>query len=113
MIMYSSTWSFYRPDFNARIRIGETQKSVMIEVQKVSLNTDVMRFRRYPGGQYRKRENSYVDSSRVEHPMQLYCIFFIGSGIGVKGVPVMTVNPRASDAGTGQELKGWCHILSD
>ncbi|MDR2763535.1 MAG: hypothetical protein LBB90_00710 [Tannerella sp.] len=49
------SWSFYRPDFNARIRIGETYKSVMIEVQKVSLNTDVMRFRRYPGGQYRNR----------------------------------------------------------
>ncbi|MDR2774201.1 MAG: hypothetical protein LBC19_05575 [Tannerella sp.] len=31
------SWSFYRLDFNAQIRIGETQKSVMIEVQKVSL----------------------------------------------------------------------------
>ncbi|MDR2774900.1 MAG: hypothetical protein LBC19_09190, partial [Tannerella sp.] len=41
------SWSFYRLDFNAQIRIGDTQKSVMIEVQKVSLNTDVMRFRRY------------------------------------------------------------------
>jgi hypothetical protein len=26
--------------------------------------------------------------------------------VGVKGVPVMTVNPRASDAGTGCELNG-------
>ncbi|MDR2773448.1 MAG: hypothetical protein LBC19_01680 [Tannerella sp.] len=31
------SWSFYRLDFNARIRTGETYKSVMIEVQKVSL----------------------------------------------------------------------------
>jgi hypothetical protein len=100
------SWSFYRLDFNARIRIGDTSKLVMIEVQKVSLHTDIMRFRRYLGGQYQKRENSYVDSSGVEHPMQIYCIFFIGSGIGVKGVPVMTVNPCVSDAGTGRELKG-------
>jgi hypothetical protein len=75
-------------------------------MQKVSLHTDIMRFRRYMGGQYQKPENSYVDSSGVEHPMQIYCIYFIGSGIGVKGVPVMTVNPCASDAGTGRALKG-------
>jgi hypothetical protein len=100
------SWSFYRLDFNARIRTGETYKSVMIEVQKVSLNTDIMRFRRYMGSQYQKRENSYVNSSGVERPMQIYCIFFIGSGIGVKGVPVMTVNPCTSDVGTGSELKG-------
>jgi hypothetical protein len=72
-----------------------------------------MRFRRYPGGQYRKRENSYVDSSSVEHPMQIYCIFFIGSGIGVEGVPVMTVNPCASDAVSGQELKGMRNKFPD
>ncbi|MDR0744022.1 MAG: hypothetical protein LBF05_06680 [Tannerella sp.] len=100
------SWSFYRLDFNARIRIGDVYKSVMIEMQKVSLHTDIMRFRRYMGGQYQKPENSYVDSSGVEHPMQIYCIYFIGSGIGVKGVPVMTVNPCASDAGTGRALKG-------
>jgi hypothetical protein len=78
----------------------------MIEVQKVSIGTDIMRFRRYMGGQYQKPENIYVDSSGVEHPMQIYCIYFIGSGIGVKGVPVMTVDPLALDAGTGRELKG-------
>ncbi|MDR2810068.1 MAG: hypothetical protein LBB84_05855 [Tannerellaceae bacterium] len=98
-------WSVYRLDFTAQIRVGETCKSVMIEVQKVSLRTDIMRFRRYLGSQYEKGTNSYVDSLGVEHPMQIYCIYFIGSGIGVKGVPVMTVNPSASDAGTGSDLK--------
>jgi hypothetical protein len=67
--------------------------------------TDIMRFRRYLGGQYQKCENSYVDSSDVELPMQIYCIYFICDGIGVKGVPVMAVNPNVLDVGTGKELK--------
>jgi hypothetical protein len=79
-------------------------KAVMIEVQKVSLNTDIMRFRRYLGSQYEKKEYCYVDSAGT-HAMPIYCIFFIGDGLGVDGVPVMRVNPSISDLATGQELK--------
>ncbi|MDR1129609.1 MAG: hypothetical protein LBK96_01330 [Prevotellaceae bacterium] len=99
------TWSVYRLDFTARIRTKEGSKAVMIEVQKVSLNSDIIRFRSYLGGQYRNKGNSYTDANKKIHAIPIYCIFVVGDGIGIKGVPVITVNPTASDAATAQELK--------
>ncbi|MDR1593160.1 MAG: hypothetical protein LBS43_01590 [Prevotellaceae bacterium] len=99
------SWSVYRLDFIARIHTNEGLKIVMIEVQKISLNTDIMRFRRYLGSQYRNYENSYIDSEKTTHAMPIYCIFFLGDGLDVKGIPVITVNPYAADMTTGKELK--------
>jgi hypothetical protein len=99
------SWSVYRLDFVARIRTEEGLKTIMIEVQKISLNTDIMRFRRYLGSQYQNKENSYIDdSTKSVHSMPIYCIFFLGDGLDVKGVPVITVNPCVTDLATGQEL---------
>ncbi|MDR1602512.1 MAG: hypothetical protein LBS42_08800 [Tannerella sp.] len=99
------SFSIYRLDFLARIRTDDGSKVVMIEVQKVSLRTDIMRFRYYLGGQYRNRDNSYTDPEGAVHAMPIYCIFFIGEGLSVKGVPVMAVNPQTEDVATRQVLK--------
>ncbi|MDR2026753.1 MAG: hypothetical protein LBQ01_04240, partial [Prevotellaceae bacterium] len=96
--------SVYRLDFVARIQTGEGLKTVMIEVQKVSLNTDIMRFRSYLGGQYQNDSNSYPDSQKNIHAMPIYCIFVIGDGIGIEGVPVIKVDSRITDAATSREL---------
>jgi hypothetical protein len=98
--------SVYRLDFIARIGSGENSKVVMIEVQKVSLHTDIMRFRRYLGGQYQNQKNSYKDSRGVIHAMPIYCIFFLGEGAGegVENIPVVKVTPAISDVTTGRLL---------
>jgi hypothetical protein len=46
----------YRLDFLAEIKTSSGQKKVLIELQKAKLVTDIMRFRRYLGEQYKKDE---------------------------------------------------------
>jgi hypothetical protein len=81
----------------------------MIEVQKVSIGTDIVRFRRYLGSQYQLQnlEKITVKNNKeiIEYePIPIYCIFVLGDGIGIKDVPVITVNPKVANNATGDEL---------
>ena len=49
----------YRLDFSAKIQTADGYKNVLIEIQKAKFATDIMRFRRYLGEQYQKKENVY------------------------------------------------------
>ncbi|MDR1865823.1 MAG: hypothetical protein LBR08_09680 [Bacteroidales bacterium] len=105
--------SIYRLDFLARIQTSEGTKVVMIEVQKVSFGTDVMRFRHYLGGQYQREENSYKEADNTIHAFPIYCIFFIGDGLGVKGIPVLEVHPSTRDVATGRVLENFRNEFID
>jgi hypothetical protein len=103
-------WAIYRLDFTARIRTNEGLKVVMIEIQKVSLRTDIVRFRRYLGIQYQtQREEITVkdgDENKVKYrAIPIYCIFVIGDGIGIDGVPLVKVGVQVEDGATCETLK--------
>jgi hypothetical protein len=94
-----------RLDFLAHIKTADGYKAVIIEMQKALLSTDIQRFRRYIGSQYQSKSNVYVDDKKVEHARPIYCIFFLGKGLNVPGVPVLTVTNIVKDRATGQELQ--------
>ncbi|MCS7075839.1 MAG: hypothetical protein NZ455_03980, partial [Bacteroidia bacterium] len=53
-IMDVISMTVYRLDFNAKIKNADgTEKVVLVEVQKAKFPTDILRFRRYLGEQYR------------------------------------------------------------
>jgi hypothetical protein len=93
-----------RIDFLARIKTVDGYRAVIIEMQKALLSSDIRRFRRYLGSQYQSRSNVYKDENRVEHARPIYCIFFLGQGLNVPGVPVLTVTNTVKDRATGREL---------
>jgi hypothetical protein len=102
-------WTVYRLDFVARIRTNEGMKVVMIEVQKVSLFTDIVRFRRYLGGQYRlqKLERKIIKDNKevIEYdPIPIYCIFVLGEGIGIKNMPVVQIDTKIINNANNEEL---------
>jgi len=49
-------------DFSAKIRLpDQSYKQVLIEIQKAKYSTDIMRFRRYLGEQYKKTTSVYSE----------------------------------------------------
>ncbi|MDR1896838.1 MAG: hypothetical protein LBR10_08615, partial [Prevotellaceae bacterium] len=94
-----------RLDFTALIRTESGSLAVMIEVQKVHYHNDIIRFRRYLGGQYQNKDYVYDDSEGRRHVRQIYCIFFIGDGVGIKNAPVIEINPIAKDVTTEKNLQ--------
>jgi len=94
-----------RMDFLARIRVANTCKAVIIEMQKALLSSDIKRFRRYLGLQYQSKGNIYTDDKKKEHVRQIYCIFFLGHALGNTNVPVLTVTNQVKDRATGAELQ--------
>jgi hypothetical protein len=93
-----------RLDFVAKIRIAEGYKTVIIEMQKSSIPSNIMRFRQYIGVQYRRKENSYIDKSGKVHAHEIYCIFFLGDGLNIKDVPVLVVSNVVHDYATGEQF---------
>ncbi|MDR3366082.1 MAG: hypothetical protein LBO71_03845 [Prevotellaceae bacterium] len=105
--MREHTHTVCRLDFVARIQTGAGEyRSVMIEVQKANISTDIMRFRQYLGKQYQSGDNSYVDESGRLNAMQIYCIFVLGDGLNIPGVPVLEITPEVKDRVTGNPLAG-------
>jgi septal ring factor EnvC (AmiA/AmiB activator) len=74
-------------------------------MQKALLSSDIRRFRRYLGLQYQSKSNVYFDDKKIEHARPIYCIFFIGKGLSVPGVPVITVTNIVKDRATHKELQ--------
>jgi len=93
-----------RMDFMARVKIPSGHKAIIIEMQKAQFASDIARFRRYLGSQYQSSQNFYEDEKKKKHAMQIYCIFFLGKGLNVPEVPVLTVTNLVKDRATGNEL---------
>jgi hypothetical protein len=95
----TSTITVMRMDFAAKIKTATGHKIVIIEMQKASLPTDIMRFRRYLGEQYSDESNRTPPSEGGE-AMQLYTIYFLGEGLGIRGIPVLCISPEIRDVAT-------------
>jgi hypothetical protein len=98
------TLTVYRIDFMAKIATPEGSKVVMIEMQKAKLYADLIRFRRYLGGRYRDKESTFVDKKSIRHPLEIYCIFFLGYSLGYASSPVLRVHYGVKDDATEEEL---------
>jgi hypothetical protein len=103
----NKNYTVYHLDFLAKIETPKGLRSIVIEVQKAKLPTDIMRFRRYLGGQYQNSSNSFIDSKGRQKAIQIYCIFFLGAGLGMKNIPVLEINHRIKDLATQKEITGW------
>jgi hypothetical protein len=81
-----------RFDFSAKILASDgSVKTVMIELQKAKMASDVMRFRRYIGSHYQSSSNTYGDKENSK-ACQIYCIFLLGYDIGYADEPIIHVN---------------------
>jgi len=94
-----------RLDFAATVR-GEDGSSrlVLIEIQKAHNPLDVVRFRRYLGGQYASEENVCEDATGRRQALPLVTIYILGEGLADIDVPVLKVNRHYTDAATGEVL---------
>ncbi|MDR0335810.1 MAG: Rpn family recombination-promoting nuclease/putative transposase, partial [Planctomycetaceae bacterium] len=78
-----------RFDFSAKLlaRDGNV-KTVMIELQKAKMASDVMRFRRYIGSHYQSSSNTDGNKKNPK-ACSIYCIFLLGYDIGIEGHPIL------------------------
>ena len=89
-----------RYDFVAKIKTDVGYKSVIIELQKAKLQSDLMRFRRYLGVQLQSLDSTYTLNKR-EKPRQIYCIYFLDYGADLPRRPVLKVDYKVEDTHTG------------
>ena len=96
-----SSITVYRLDFSAKIKVPSGHKLVHIEMQKASVPSDIIRFRRYLGEQYTDPSNTISTSDGVKG-LQIYCLYFLGQDLGIYDAPVLEVDTTVKDAATAE-----------
>jgi hypothetical protein len=107
----------YRLDFAAKIETDQGLKTVLIEIQKAKLPTDVMRFRKYLGEQYQGEENTYkikVIRKHLGKPVEeeeikaipILSIYFLGYPLEHFHIPVIRVQRDCYNDATNERLEG-------
>jgi len=107
----------YRLDFAAKIETPQGLKTVLIEIQKAKLGTDVMRFRKYLGEQYLSEDNTYKIKSIKKHgnkvveleetkAIPILSIYFLGYPLEHFHVPVIRVQRDCYNDATDEKLEG-------
>ena len=99
----NETLTVYRLDFSAKIKTPDGDKLVIIEMQKASLPTDIMRFRGYLGKHYADGTHSVRGKDGKIEPLQIYSIYFLGDDLKICDTPVLSVFPVIRDVAT-QEI---------
>jgi len=101
------SFTVYRLDFSAKIRTENGKlKTVIIEIQKAKLPTDIMRFRKYLGKQYMSENNSVKisDNSKKRKAFAIISIYFLGHLLEHQQTPVIKVSRSYTDLATGEIL---------
>ena len=91
----------YRLDFSAKIKIPSGYKLIHIEMQKASVPTDIVRFKRYLGEQYIDPSNTIKTPDGIKG-LQIYCLYFLGKELGIYDAPVLEINPTVKDVATSK-----------
>jgi len=91
------TLTVYRLDYAAKIKIPDGHKLIIIEMQKASLPSDIMRFRGYLGNQYADKNNSLIREDGSIEALPIYNIYFLGDELGIRRTPVLKVFPNVID----------------
>jgi len=95
----------YHLDFSAKIKTPEGHRVVLIEMQKASLHTDIMRFRGYIGQQYINENNKISGKDGIDEAMQIYSIYFLGDDLKICDTPVLSVFPEVWDVATKEIIE--------
>ncbi|MBF0121454.1 MAG: hypothetical protein HQK79_21710 [Desulfobacterales bacterium] len=101
------SFTVYRLDFSAKVKIGEEYKQVIIEIQKAKFATDIMRFRRYLGEQYQNKENIYTvvkDKEEIKIALPIISIYFLGHKLETIENSGIRVERKYYDIITGEEI---------
>lgn len=99
-----------RYDFVARVLTKERgEQLVMVELQKVRLLNDAMRFRRYLGAQYssksNQREGTDKNGRAVKNPIPIYSVYILGERLDeISGYPLIGVFRRYINVSTGEAI---------
>jgi hypothetical protein len=110
IIIENRSLTVYRLDFSAKIRLpDQTYKQVIIEIQKAKYSSDIMRFRRYLGDQYKKSTNTYYfqenGKKRVKkRAIPILTIYFLGHQLETVKTPVIKVKRQYTDGISGKQL---------
>ena len=93
----SDNLSIYRIDFGATVIDEKGQRqTILIEVQKTWVETEVLRFRKYLGFQY-SHESNMTGSGRSVHALPMVAIYLLGHKVGTIEAPVVYVNHQVYD----------------
>ncbi len=100
---------YHRLDFSAKIRTeNKGLKIVIIELQKIRLAGDIVRFRRYLGEQYMNKENTYEaknEAGDIEvKSMPIISIYFLGYKLYKRKSPVIKIDRVAIDLATNEKI---------
>jgi hypothetical protein len=107
----------YRLDFSAKIETPQGDKIVLIEIQKAKFPTDIMRFRKYLGEQYKSNENIQKVKIKRKHEGKLVeveeekaipilSIYFLGYALDHFKAPVIRVQRECYDDASDEKLEG-------
>jgi hypothetical protein len=107
----------YRLDFSAKIETPQGDKIVLIEIQKAKFPTDIMRFRKYLGEQYKSKENiqkvkiirrqeGKVVEIEEEKAIPILSIYFLGYALDHFKAPVIRVQRECYDDASDEKLEG-------
>jgi len=102
-------WTVYRLDLAVRVRSAEGSRLVLVEIQKAKFHTDIMRFRRYLGGQYASSENYEKVMDMEGHnrlrALPIFTIYILGHRLERNSdIPVILVKRTYTDRATGRPL---------
>ncbi len=101
------SFTVYRLDFSAKIKIGEEYRQVIIEIQKAKFATDIMRFRKYLGEQYLNKDNTYTvqkEKEIIKRAIPIISIYFLGHKLENIENSGIRVERKYYDIITGDEI---------
>jgi len=101
---------YHRIDFSAEILDENNEKQVVIiELQKIRLPADILRFRRYLGEQYIAKENTFLGTNEKGDPevkaIPIINIYFLGYELYKIDAPVLKINRETIDVATNQKIE--------
>jgi hypothetical protein len=101
----------YRLDFSAKIKTDTGYKKIVIEIQKAKFATDIMRFRRYLGEQYKDKANTYkIENNRKKRQaIPIVTIYFLGYSLDHINAPIIKIARNYYDKTTGKKI----HVKED
>ncbi|MDW8346486.1 MAG: DUF874 family protein [Bacteroidia bacterium] len=105
-IMDVISMTVYRLDFNAKIKNADgTEKVVLVEVQKAKFPTDILRFRRYLGEQYRAEQNLIKTEKDGFKALPIITVYFLGYPLQSNPpYPVIRVRRSVTDNSTQEVI---------
>jgi hypothetical protein len=100
------SFTVLKMDFSAKIKTETGEKQIIIEIKKAKFATDIIRFRRYLGEQYSRKENfAKLRNSEFQKPLPIISIYFLGYKLDTLKNPIIKIKRRYFDGITNEEIE--------